>query len=113
MNVVQQPQAITRVLLPEKDSACNRHSPLFPPSLRCVISGPSGSGKTDLVLTLLLHENGLVYENIYICAKTLDQCKYQLLDDVISKVPEIGYYLFNNVEDIQLDEIIEFHFHLR
>lgn len=77
-----------------------RHSILFPNHLRMVFSGPSGSGKTNALLSLLFNPNGIRYENIYIYSKSLFQPKYQLLEEVMKKIPEIGYFKFSDNEDI-------------
>lgn len=42
------------------------HGPLFPDTIRCLIVGPSNCGKTNVMISLIEHENGLKFENIYI-----------------------------------------------
>lgn len=106
MRVIQLKQDLKRIELPSKPEV-QRHGALLPASIRAIIAGPSGVGKTDLLVTLLLHKNGLRYQNVYICAKTLYQDKYKLLQDVFSQIPEIGFYLYDNVDDIQMDAIKE------
>lgn len=70
------------------------HGPLFGLNpIRGLICGPSGSGKSCTVLSLLLHPNGLRYENVYVFSRTLNQDKYQYLKRVLEPLtPEIGYY---------------------
>lgn len=43
-----------------------KHSALLPNTIRCIICGPSNCGKTNVMLSLLLHKNGLKFKNIYI-----------------------------------------------
>lgn len=82
-----------------------RHGPLLPDTVRCIISGPSNCGKTNLVIGLLLHENGLKFENLYIYSKTLFQPKYLFLEKVLQLVPNINYMKFcANEEVISLHE---------
>ncbi|KAF0753151.1 Uncharacterized protein FWK35_00012976 [Aphis craccivora] len=55
-----------------------RHSSLFPNTILALIVGPSGCGKTNLVFTLLVHENGIKFENP----------KYVMLEKILSAVPD-------------------------
>lgn len=74
-----------------------RHSLLFGgDSKRGLIVGPSNSGKTNIVISLLLHPNGLRFQNIYLCSQSLKQHKYQYLHDIVSPLKEIGYYEYND-----------------
>lgn len=77
-----------------------RHSALLPSSIRCIICGPSNCGKTNVILTLLLHENGLKFKNVYLYSKTTFQPKYKFLMKVLSRVPDITFHVFNNNEDV-------------
>lgn len=77
-----------------------RHGSLLPNSIRCLIVGPSNCGKTNCMLSLLLDSNGLKYHNIYIYSKSLNQPKYQYLEKVMLKVPELGFYTFSNNSDV-------------
>ena len=77
-----------------------KHSKLFPNSIRCIIAGPSNSGKTNLLMNLLIHENGLKFENIYIYSRSLFQPKYVFLENILAKVPKIGYYKYTSNEQI-------------
>lgn len=78
----------------------SKHGSLLPNSVRCIVSGPSNSGKTNIVFNLLTNINGLRFNSIYIFSKSLNQPKYQLLEKIISQVPEICYYKFDENEDI-------------
>ena len=62
------------------------HSKLLPNGIRCIIAGPSNSGKTNLLFNLLLHPNGLKYENIYIYSTSLFQPRYVFLENVLLQV---------------------------
>lgn len=77
-----------------------RHSPLFPDAVRALIVGPSGSGKTNLIFTLLVHANGIKFENVYIYSKTLDQAKYVLLGEILSGVPGVKLFKFSDNETV-------------
>lgn len=72
-----------------------RHGNLLPNSIRCVICGPSNCGKTNLMIGLLLHENGLRYQNVYVYSKTLHQPKYIFLEEVLSLVPNVSFLKFH------------------
>ena len=76
------------------------HGSLFPSCLRCLIVGASGSGKTNLMLQLLQHRNGLRYANVYLISKSLFQPKYENLQKVFKLVPQIGYYCYNQAEEL-------------
>lgn len=77
-----------------------RHGPLFPNTIRCIISGPSNCGKTNIVLTLLQHENGLRFENIYVYSKSLYQPKYVYLEQLLKPIKEIGFFPYSDSDDI-------------
>lgn len=90
----------------ERKKAVRKNGCLFPDCLRALIIGSSNSGKTNLVVTILLHPNGLRYENCYIYCKTLYQSKYLFLDKIFKDLKEIDYQTFsNNEEIIPVDEI--------
>lgn len=69
-----------------------RHGKLLPNSIRCIIVGPSNSGKTNVMITLLVHKNGLRYENVYVYSKSLFQPKYQLLEKAMKRIKGMGYF---------------------
>ena len=72
-----------------------KHSILFPNTIRSIIVGRSGCGKTNLLLNLIYHKNGLKFNNIYIYSPTLFQNAYQHLDQVLSNIPNIGYFKYH------------------
>lgn len=71
----------------------NKHGPLLPCTIRCIVAGPSNSGKTNVVFNMMFDANGLRFENIYIFSKSLHQPKYQFLKNVLPN--EIGCYMFD------------------
>lgn len=77
-----------------------RHGKLFPNTIRCVICGPSNCGKTNLMVGLLLHENGLRYNNLYIYSKSLYQPKYIFLDNVIKSVPCVSLHKYQENDEV-------------
>lgn len=77
-----------------------RHGQLLPNSVRAVFCGPSNCGKTNALLTLITHANGLRFENIYVYSKSLNQPKYKFLENIIEPVKGVGYYPFNDHEQV-------------
>ena len=55
------------------------HSDMVPDSFRCLIVGSSGSGKTALLMRMLLQENVLDYNKLFIFGRSLHQPEYQIL----------------------------------
>jgi len=88
-----------------ESNSISKHSQLLPDSIKCIICGPSNCGKTNLMLTLLYHQNGLKYENIYLFSKTLRQSKYVQLQRIIDKVDGVELYTFESNEDIPPPEL--------
>lgn len=78
----------------------HKHSSLLPCTIRAIIAGPSACGKTNTMLSLLEHPNGLKFENVYIYSKSLYQPKYIYLEKLLKPIKSLGYYAFNNSEDI-------------
>lgn len=78
-----------------------KHGALFGGgSKRGLIVGCSGSGKTNVMLTLLEHPNGIRFENVYIYSKSLDQPKYKYLRQLLEPMKEIGYFEYDNDENV-------------
>lgn len=89
------------------DKICNdskntdsRHGKLLPNTIRCIICGPSNCGKTNLVIGLLLHENGLKFRNVYLYSKTLHQPKYIFLENVLNKVSGVLMKKYSQHDDV-------------
>lgn len=77
-----------------------RHGELLPNTIRSIICGPSNTGKTNCLLSLLIDENGLRFENIYIYSKSLNQPKYQYLEKLLETLDGINYYPFSDNEQV-------------
>ena len=84
----------------DDEGVIRRHGPLLPESIRCVVCGPSNCGKTNLMLGLITSPNGLRFENLYIYSNSLYQPKYTRLADIMSDLPEIGYFPVSDVGDV-------------
>ena len=90
------------------------HSDCFPHNLRALIIGQSGAGKTALLMRLLLEDDLLNYDKLYIYAKSLYQPEYRVLKaglkqgfqkSQIKSLMKIDKYLKNNdysLEDLDL-----------
>lgn len=78
----------------------NRHGNLLPNSIRAVFCGPSGCGKTNALMSLIIHPNGLKFDNIYIYSKSLNQPKYKFLEELLKPITGIGYYAFSDREQV-------------
>lgn len=61
----------------------SKHGDLLGTCKRGLVVGPSGSGKTNLLISLLLHPNGIRFTRLYLYCKTLEQSKYNLLRRVL------------------------------
>lgn len=79
-----------------------RHSNLLPNSIRAVFCGPSNCGKTNALLALILHPNGLRFDNVYIYSKSLKQPKYKFLERILKAVKGVEYYPFSEHEEVIL-----------
>lgn len=79
----------------------SKHGPLLPNTVRCIMCGPSNCGKTNVLVNLLLDENGVKFENLYIYSKSLNQPKYALLEKIIRTADDrIGIHTFSDSEVI-------------
>lgn len=83
----------------EATSEFERHGPLLPSSVRCIVCGPSGCGKTSVLLALLTHPNGLRFENVYLYSRSLHQSKYKFLEEVLKRA-RVGYHAFAENDDV-------------
>lgn len=86
--------------LAQRGECKKRHGPLLPSSVRAVICGPSNCGKTNALLTLITHPNGLRFENVYLYSKSLNQPKYKLLKRLLEPVKGIGYFPFQDHDQV-------------
>jgi len=105
MKLVQQPLKIKILNLDQKKSVDSiirkKHGNLLPDTVRCIIVGPSNCGKTNVMVSLLIDENGLKFENVYVYSKSLQQEKYRLLAEILNGVGSgLGYHTFTDSETI-------------
>lgn len=84
----------------ENDIPRVKHSKLLPNTIRCIICGPSNCGKTNIMLNLLLHENGLKFKHIYLYSKTAFQPKYCFLSQIMRKIPEATLFIFTDNKEV-------------
>lgn len=85
----------------ESTSSFKRHGVLLgKDSKRALIVGTSGCGKTNAMLCLLLHPNGLRFENVYLCSKSLYQPKYQYLKQILDPIKEMSYFEYADSQDV-------------
>lgn len=91
---------LDNLLCVNKEQEVKRHGPLLPNHVRALICGPSNCGKTNVLLNLIFAPQGLSFKNIYIFSKTLYQPKYQFLKQVLSNLPEIGYFPFSEHDKV-------------
>lgn len=83
-----------------EESVHSKHGSMFPSSVRGLVIGRSGCGKSNLVLTLLLHPNGLRYSNIYVYSKSLHQPKYKFLEEIMKDIEDVNYHSFSESESV-------------
>lgn len=84
----------------EKTQTETRHNILFPNTIRSIICGPSNCGKTNAMITLLLHENGVKFRNVYFNSKTSYQPCYSYLSEVFKRIPQINFMIFTDHKEI-------------
>lgn len=58
---------------------CKKHADIFPKTIFCIIAGSTGSGKTNLMVNLLLRENMIKYDDVFVYSSTLYQPAYLYL----------------------------------
>ena len=77
-----------------------RHGSMLPNTSRCLICCPSNCGKTNVLVSLLESPHGVRFENVYVYSKSLQQPKYQYLENLLTPIDEIGYFTFSNNSDV-------------
>ena len=85
-------------MMPSKTK--RRHGSMLPNTIRCLICGPSNCGKTNVLVSLLESPHGVRFENVYVYSKSLQQPKYQYLENLLAPIDEIGYFTFSNNSDV-------------
>lgn len=88
------------IIVGENVTRHKRHGELLPDSIRAVFCGPSNCGKTNALLSLIMHPNGLKFENIYVYSKSLNQPKYVFLKDLLKPISQIKYFAFGDREKV-------------
>lgn len=88
------------------------NSDLIPNPLRALLVGSSGSGKTNLLLNLILKENGIKFKHLFVFSKSIEQNAYSDLrksyEQIERKTKKTIAHFFNNCDDlISLDECPE------
>lgn len=87
-------------ICPTPTNEVKRHGNLLPNTIRSIVCGPSNCGKTNLVISLLLHQNGPRFCNLYVYSKSLYQPKYIFLEKVLKKVAGTTYHKYNHNSEI-------------
>lgn len=103
MRFVKQPTNIhvtANRMFDDDDVRSRKHGSLLPCSIRCVICGPSNCGKTNVMISLLESPNGLRFENVYVYSKSLCQPKYRYLNELLSRVHDVGYFAFSDNAEV-------------
>lgn len=87
-------------ICPGTSTQPKRHGSLLPNTIRSLVCGPSNCGKTNLVISLLLHQDGPRFRNLYVYSKSLYQPKYLFLEKVLNMVAGMSYYKYNHNSEI-------------
>jgi len=83
----------------------NKHNPIFPKNIFCVVSGSTGSGKTNLILNLLMKERLLNYSHVYVYSSTLHQAAYVHLKNYYEALEKIIQQKLN--QSVQIAHFFE------
>ncbi|EZA55096.1 hypothetical protein X777_05351, partial [Ooceraea biroi] len=54
----------------------------------------------NVLISLLESPHGARFENVYVYSKSLQQPKYQYLENLLAPLEEIGYFAFSNNSDV-------------
>lgn len=107
MRFIEQEKKLPIYNIDTSDIIKSRHGVLFPNTVRSLLLGSSGCGKTNLIYFLLVNENGLRFENVYIYSKTLEQPKYKLLKRIIDEIEGVNLFtFFDNDKVISPEEVL-------
>jgi len=63
-----------------------------------IVCDSSNCGKINVLISLLENPQGVRFKNVY--SKSLQQPKYQYLENLLSSIDEIGYFTFSNNSDV-------------
>ncbi|KAF0756536.1 Uncharacterized protein FWK35_00008846 [Aphis craccivora] len=94
MRFIKQEKKLRIYNIDTPDTIQFRHGELFPNTVCSLVLGSSGCDKTNSIYFLLVVENGLRFENIYIYSKTLEQPKYKLLKRIIDDIDGAKIFTF-------------------
>ena len=97
---VKLPVSNTNTLVQTTLNKVKRHESLLSDSIREVFCRPPNCGKINTLFSLILHPNGLTFENIYLYSKSLQQPKYKFLEKVLNDVEGIEYFPFSGSEQV-------------
>jgi len=67
-------------------------------TIRAIVCGPSNCDKINVFISLLESPHGVRFKNEYVYSKSLQQPKYQYLENLLSSIDEIGFTFSNNSE---------------
>ncbi|CAK1590048.1 unnamed protein product [Parnassius mnemosyne] len=87
-------------ICPAPKTKVKHHGSLLPNTIRSIVCGPSKCGKTNLVISLMLHQNGPRFRNLYVYSKSLYQLKYLFLEEALQNVEGISHYKYNHNSEI-------------
>jgi len=73
---------------------------MLPSTILAIVCDPSNCDKTNVFISLLKSPHGVRFENVYVYSKSLQQPKYQYLENLLSSTDEIGYFTFFNNSDV-------------
>jgi len=77
---------------------------LLPHPIRCLIVGSSGSGKTNLLLNFIYNKDGIIFKNLYVFSKSIEQPAYvelrQRYSDAEKKLKKTITQFYSNCEDL-------------
>jgi len=108
MRFIEQEKKLRIYNIDTPETIQQRLGELFPNTIRSLVLGSSGCGKTNLMYFLLVNENGLRFENVYIYSKTLEQPKYKLLKRIIDDIDGINIFTFFENDKVIPPEEVRF-----
>ena len=77
------------------DEKVRKHGNMLPTTIRGIVCGPSNCGKTNVFISLIESPLGVRFENLYVYSKSLQQPKYEYLQNLLTPIDEIGYFTSN------------------
>jgi len=77
-----------------------KYGKMLSSTIRAIICDPSNCDKTNVLVSLLENSNDVRFENVYVYSKSLQQLKYQYLENLFTSIDKIGYFTFSNKSDV-------------